>query len=86
MVHLELPTTLTPTLSQGEREEGKLPSPFETVDKCEWKTGNGKPGTENWAMLMQKGRFSIFGFRFPVFHSPSNGRSRRKSTVSLGEG
>ncbi len=37
-------------------------------------------------MLMQKGQSSIFGFRFPVLHSPSNGRSRRKSTVSEREG
>ena len=33
-------------------------------------------------MLMQKGRSSIFGFRFAVFHSPSDGLLRRKSTVS----
>ena len=58
--------------------------PFESVDKSEWKTGNGKPGTENWAMLMQKGRFSIFGFRFPVFHSPSDGRPRENPQSPLG--
>ena len=37
-------------------------------------------------MLTQKGRFFIFGFRFPVFHSPSDGLLGRKSTLSLREG
>ena len=68
----------------GGAPRGKVdpsPPPSETVDKAEWKTGNGKPGTGNWAILTQKGRFSIFGFRFPVFHSPSGGLLRRKSTL-----
>ena len=70
---------------------GSTPSPAllareESVDNPEWKTGNGKQETANCAMLMQKGRFSIFGFRFPVFHFPSDGRLRRQSPVSEGGG